>query len=198
MQIFLYNAAKWQYYTSVTTIVTSFKFNNRKTKTMKTISPEHKALAASLVDKLQNMELHTVKDTYEATRDAVNELGNVMYRHYHVDALPAIAALFDELLDAVNGVCGNVGAIFLLQLLDEDGDFSGNKEVGTWDDATFALLATSRVNLSPSPSFTWAETFAAEIASHIECCILDWKCSKKSTDFDREYDRESQNFLYWK
>lgn len=38
MKIFLYSGAKWQYYTSVTKMVASFKFNNRKTKTMKEIT----------------------------------------------------------------------------------------------------------------------------------------------------------------
>ena len=89
---------------------------------MKASLAEHKALASSLVEKLQSMELHGVKETYEATREAVHELSNAMHRQYHVDALPAIADLFCGLFDANNNVCGSVSAEFFREMLDEDGD----------------------------------------------------------------------------
>ena len=187
MKIFLYNAAKWQYYAPVTTMVTSFKFNNRKTKTMKTISAEHKALAASLVDKLQNMELHTVKDHYEATRDAVYELENAMFRQYHVDALPAIADLFNELFDANNNVCGSVSAHFFNEETDEDGEVLGDEEVGTWEAATYAMIATREGNWSPAPKCVWAETFAGDVAYSIVRCISCWEYFDSDTDHDSDY-----------
>lgn len=161
---------------------------------MTTISKEHKALAAALVEKLQNTELPNVKDTYEATRDAVYELGNAMYRQYHVDALPAIADLFNELFDANGNVCGEVNAYFMRDLLDEDGEWEDNEDVDTWEAATYACIATRGVNCNYCRNFVWAETFASDVAERIELCISDWEFSDSDTDHDREY----QDFQYRK
>lgn len=161
---------------------------------MKTITTEHKALAAALVEKLQNAELDTVKDTYEATRDAVYELGNAMYRQYHVDALPAIADLFCELFDANRNVCGSVSAHFFNEETDEDGEMLGDEEVDTWEAATYAMIATREVNWSPAPKCVWAETFASDVAERIEYCISGWEFSDSDTDHDCDY----QDFQYRK
>lgn len=155
--------------------------------TMKTISPDHKALAAALVEKLQNAELPNVKATYEATRDAVNELSNAMYRQYHVDALPAIADLFCSLFDATGNVCGSVSADFMRDIFDEDGEWEDNEDVDTWEAATYAMISTREVNWSPAPKCTWAETFAAAVADSIEDCISGWEYSEHDTDHDSEY-----------
>lgn len=158
------------------------------------ILPEHKALAAALVDKLQNMELPTVKYTYEATRDAVSELSSAMYKQYHVDALPAIADLFNELFDANNNVCGEVNAYFMRDILDEDGEWEDNEGVDTWEDASYACIATREVNCNYCRNFVWAETFAADVADSIERCISGWEYA----DFDTDHDREYQDFQYRK
>ena len=161
---------------------------------MKTISTEHKALAASLVDKLQNVELHGVKEHYEAMRDAVYELSNAMYCQYHVDALPAIAELFCELFDANSNVCGEVIARFFKEEIDEDGYVVDNEEVDTWEAASYAMIATREINWSPAPKCTWAETFAADVADSIERCISGWEYSASDTDHDSDY----QDFTYRK
>jgi hypothetical protein len=159
-----------------------------------TIKEEHKTLAASLVDKLQNMELPDVKDYYEATRDAVYEMSSAMYRQYHVDALPAIADLFRELFDATGNVCGEVNAYFMRDIFDEDGEWEDNEDVDTWEDATYACIATRGVNCKYCRNFVWAETFAADVAEGIELCISGWEFSDYDTDRDREY----QDFQYRK
>lgn len=158
------------------------------------IRPEHEALAAALVEKLQNAELATVKDTYEATRDAVSELGNAMYRQYHVDALPAIADLFNELFGATGNVCGEVCASFIRDIVDEGGEWEDNESVNTWEAATYARIATRGVNWSPSPKCVWAETFASDVADSIETCIAGWEYADSDTDFDSDY----QDFQYRK
>lgn len=158
------------------------------------ILPAHKALAASLVDKLQNMELPDVKDHYEATRDAVNELSSAMYRKYHVDALPAIADLFNELFDATGNVCGSVSAHFFNEETDEDGEVLGDEEVGTWEAATYAMISTRDVNCNYCRGWVWAETFAADVADNIESCISGWEYATSDTYHDSEY----QDFLYRK
>lgn len=159
-----------------------------------TIKEEHKTLAATLVDKLQNMELPDVKDHYEATRDAVNELSSAMYRQYHVDALPAIADLFCELFDATGNVCGEVNAYFMRDILDEDGEWEDNEYVDTWESATYATIATREVNCNYCRGWVWAETFAADVADSIESCISGWECAEFDTDHDSEY----QDFHYRK
>ena len=159
-----------------------------------TIKEEHKALAAALVEKLQNAELPKVKDTYEAMRDAVSELGNAMYRQYHVDALPAIADLFCELFDATGNVCGEVNAYFMRDILDEDGEWEDNEYVDTWEAATYACIATRGVNCNYCRNFAWAETFASDVAESIELCISGWEFSDSDTDHDRDY----QDFQYRK
>lgn len=159
-----------------------------------TISPEHKALAAALVEKLQNAETPKVKDTYEATRDAVFELSNAMYRQYSVNALPAIADLFDELFHALGRVCGSVSAHFFAEETDEDGDVIDNEEVDTWEAATYAMIATREVNWSPAPKCTWAETFAGDVADSIERCISGWEYS----DYDTDHDSDYQDFNFRK
>jgi hypothetical protein len=158
------------------------------------IFPEHKALAAELVEKLQNMELPNVKATYEATRDAVNELSFAMYRQYHVDALPAIADLFNELFEATGNVCGSVSAHFFNEETDEDGEVLGDEEVGTWEAATYAMIATREVNWSPAPKCVWAETFAGEVAYSIVRCISCWEYYDSDTDHDSDY----QDFTFRK
>ena len=158
------------------------------------ILPEHKALAAALVDKLQNMELPNVKATYEATRDAVYELENAMYRQYHVDALPAIADLFNELFDATGNVCGEVNAYFMRDIFDEDGEWEDNEDVDTWESATYACIATREVNCNYCRGWVWAETFAADVAERIELCISGWEYADSDTDFDHDY----QDFQYRK
>lgn len=159
-----------------------------------TIKEEHKALAAALVEKLQNMELPNVKEHYEATRDAVSELSSAMYRQYHVDALPAIADLFNELFDSTGNVCGSVSAHFYNEETDEDGEVLGHAGVSTWESSTYALIATREVNCNYSRGWVWAETFAAYVAEKIELCISGWEYSDSDTDHDREY----QDFQYHK
>lgn len=161
---------------------------------MKTISPEHKALAAELVDKLKNMELPNVKDHYEATRDAVNDLSYAMHSQYHVDALPAIADLFCELFDATNNTCGSVHADFIREIFDEDGEWEDNEDVATWEDATYAIIATRGVNWSPAPGCAWAETFAGDVAYSIVRCISCWDYFDSDTDHDSDY----QDFTFRK
>lgn len=161
---------------------------------MNTIHPDHKALAAALVEKLQNAELASVKDTYEATRAAVYELGNAMYRQYNVDALPGIADLFCELFDATGNVCGSVSAQFYNEETDEAGEVLGDEEVDTWEAATHAMIATREVNWSPAPGCSWAETFASDVAERIELCISGWEFADSDTDFDSDY----QDFQYHK
>lgn len=161
---------------------------------MKAILTEHKALAASLVDKLQSMELHSVKETYEATREAVSELSNAMCRQYHVDALPAIADLFCELFDANNNVCGEVCARFFKEEIDENGDVVDNEDADSWEAATYAMISTREINWYPAPKCTWAETFASDVADSIETCISGWEYSDSDSDHDCEY----QDFTYRK
>ena len=169
-------------------------FNSTLERPNKMIKAEHKALAAALVDKLQNMELPHVKDHYVATRDAVSVLSSAMYRQYHVDALPAIADLFNELFDATGNVCGSVSAHFYNDERDEDGEVLGNAEVGTWEAATYATIATCEVNCNYSRGWVWAETFAADVAEKIELCISGWEYADCDTDHDLEY----QDFQYRK
>jgi hypothetical protein len=158
------------------------------------IKSEHKALAAALVDNLQNMELHGVKEHYEATRDAVNELSNAMYCQYHVDALPAIADLFCSLFDAKGNVCGCFFAHFLKDIFDEEVEEIDCKEVDSWEEATHACIFTREVNCLRCHDFVWAETFASYVASCIERCINGWEYSNSDTDHDSDY----QNFRYSK
>lgn len=151
------------------------------------ILPEHKALAAALVEKLQNAETPKVKDTYEATREAVFELGNAMYRQYHVDALPAIADLFNELFDANRNVCGCFFAQFLKDIFDEEGEEIDCEEVDSWEEATHACIFTREVNCLRCHGFVWAETFASDVADCIERCINGWVFSDSDTDHDSDY-----------
>jgi hypothetical protein len=158
------------------------------------IKSEHKALAAALVDKLQNMELHGVKEHYEATRDAVYELSNAMYCQYHVDALPAIADLFCKLFDAKRNVCGCFFAQFFKDIFDEEGEEIDCEEVDSWEEATHACIFTQEVNCLRCHGFVWAETFASYVARCIERCINGWEYSNSDTDHDIDY----QNFRYSK
>jgi hypothetical protein len=159
-----------------------------------TIKEEHQALAAALVDKLKNMELPNVQDHYEAIRDAVNELSSAMYRHYHVDALPAIADLFCELFDATGNVCGSVRADFMREIFDEDGELEDIEDASSWEDASYAIISTSEVNWSPAPGCAWAETFAGDVDDCIKRCISGWGYVYYDTDFDHDY----QDFQYRK
>lgn len=161
---------------------------------MTTISKEHKDFAAALVEKLQNAETPNVKDTYEATRDAVFELSNAMYRQYSVNALPAIADLFDELFHALGRVCGSISAHFFAEETDEDCDVIDNEEVSTWEAATYAMIATREVNCRYCRNFVWAETFAADVADSIERCISGWEYS----DYDTDHDSDYQDFNFRK
>lgn len=162
--------------------------------TLTTISDEHKALVASLVEELQEKEMNTLLDYYDAVREAAWTLRDAMEDQYHIDALIDVADAFDELFHAIGGTCGRVGAGFFREVLDEDGDVDENEEVDSWEDATYAQIRTSGVNYSPSFRATWTETFASDIAYYIEQCIHGWEYSEE----DESHDADYQDFEYRK
>lgn len=164
----------------------------------KTIKAEHAELAIKLADEIHNKwlndELENAGDTYEAVHDALFALSKAMDGQYTMDAMPKVVALFGDVLDAVSGECGSISCQLWRNVVDVDGDVVEYEDVATWAEADWAELAAEGVNYRGSLKLTRYETFAADVASLVEDCIVrdSW------VDRETELDGDTQWFRYHK
>lgn len=155
------------------------------------IKKEHSDLLAQLVAKLEDMELRSVLAHFEAMDELTWELCQAMEGAYAPDALPDVAAAFNELVTCGGGLCDGIFARFWR--VSDDAEEVEMTEVDTWAEANQAEIATEGCNWS-SPRCTRFETFASTLADRIERCISGWEYAT----VDTEHESEFQWFTYRK
>ena len=155
------------------------------------IKKEHKEMLAQLVDELENMDLHSVAEHFQAMDDVTWKLCQAMEGQYTVDELPDVAAAFDELVTCGGGICDGIAARFWR--VSDAAEEVEMTEVDTWAEANQAEISTEGCNWS-SPRCTRFETFAATLAARIELCINGWEYFNSET----ECEGASQWFYFFK
>lgn len=162
------------------------------------IKEEHKVLAeklaADIKNKWLNDELDSIGAQYEAVEDALAELSLAMAGQYAMEAFAKVVALFDEVMDAVGGVCGTVDGTLWKNVLDEDGEVEEYEPVATWAEADWAELRAEEVSYRASLKLTRYESFAGDVAAMVERCMV----ADAWSDADSERDGDVEWFRYIK